>query len=323
MPPKRPSHEYGATDHMFEMPALVRQKSANLGQVGERWLAALPDLVADLRHRWSINPVAALSGGSASCVLRVRTGDGGEAVLKLAMPETGFDDQVRTLADAHGHGYAHLLAADAERHAMLLELCGPSMDQLTLPPELAIENLCHTLAQAWTVPRPSGAAVDPEQEKATRLARFVRDTWDRLGHPCSEAAVATALRFAERRAAAFDLDRCVVVHGDPHPGNALRAAASRPGAESGFVFVDPDGFLAEPAYDLGVVLRDWCPQLLAGDAKPVARRYCALLAEHSGVDETAIWEWGFLERVSTGLFVLAFGAEDVARPFLETAELLL
>jgi streptomycin 6-kinase len=120
----------------------------------------------------------------------------------------------------------------------------------------------------------------------------------------------------------FDLDRCVVVHGDPHPGNALRAATSRPGAESGFVFVDPDGFLAEPAYDLGVVLRDWCPQLLAGDAKSVARRYCALLAEHSGVDETAIWEWGFLERVSTGLFVLAFGAGDVARPFLETAELL-
>ena len=29
------------------------------------------------------------------------------------------------------------------------------------------------------------------------------------------------------------------------------------------------------------------------------------------MDGTAIWEWGFLERVSTGLFVLAFGAEDV------------
>ncbi|MEO3821923.1 hypothetical protein [Plantactinospora sp. B24E8] len=56
----------------------------------------------------------------------------------------------------------------------------------------------------------------------------------------------------------------------PHP---------RPGAESGYVFVDPDGFLAEPAYDLGVVLRDWCPQLLAGDPYAVARRCTRLVAD--------------------------------------------
>ena len=319
----RPRHDHGVTDHLLELPAVVRQKIASLGPAGEQWLAALPDLVADLRRSWSIIPTAALVGGSASCVLRVRTGDDGEAVLKLAIPDPGFDDQVRTLVDAHGRGYAHLLAHDAERQAMLLESLGPSMDQLAMAPELAIENLCRTLTQAWTVPRPPGAAIDPERVKATQLARFVRSTWDRLGRPCSEAVVATAVRFAERRAAVFDLDRCVVVHGDPHPGNALRATALRPGAESGFVFVDPDGFLDEPAYDLGVVLRDWCPQLLAGDAKAMARRYCAQLAEQSGVDETAIWEWGFLERVSTGLYVLAFGVEDLARPFLETAELLL
>lgn len=301
---------------------MVRQKIASLGPAGEQWLAALPDFVADLRRSWSITPTAALVGGSASCVLRVSTGDGGEAVLKLSIPDPGFDDQVRTLADAHGCGYAHLLAHDAERQAMLLEPLGPSMAELAVPPAPAIDILCRTLTRAWTVPRPVGVRVDPEQEKATQLARFVRRTWDGLGRPCSEAVVATALRFAERRASAFDLDLCVVVHGDPHPGNALRVTAARPGAESGFVFVDPDGFLAEPAYDLGVILRDWCPQLLAGDAKAVARGYCALLAEHSGVDEAAIWEWGFLERVSTGLYVLAYGAEDVASPFLETAELL-
>lgn len=322
MVPTRPRHDRRVTDHLFELPAVVRKKAAGLGPVGERWLASLPRLVADLRRRWSITPIATLAGGSASCVLRVRTGDGGEAVLKLAIPDPGFDDQVRTLAGARGRGYAFLLAHDAERQAMLLEPLGPSMDQLAVAPEAAIEDLCRTLAQAWTVPRPPGAAVDPEQEKAAQLARFVRHTWDRLGRPCSEAVMATAVRYAERRAAVFDLDRSVVVHGDPHPGNALRATAPRPGAESGFVFVDPDGFLAEPAYDLGVVLRDWCPRLLAGDAKALARGYCALLAGHSGVDEAAIWEWGFLERVSTGLYVLAYGAEEVARPFLETAELL-
>jgi streptomycin 6-kinase len=72
--------------------------------------------------------------------------------------------------------------------------------------------------------------------------------------------------------AAFDLDRCSVVHGDPHPGNALRGVEPREGAGPGYVFVDPDGFLADPAYDLGVILRDWCDEILgADDAMVVAR----------------------------------------------------
>ena len=44
------------------------------------------------------------------------------------------------------------------------------------------------------------------------------------------------------------------------------------------------------------------------------------LAATSGMDPAAIWEWGFLERVSTGLYVLSFGADQLARPFLATAE---
>lgn len=39
--------------------------------------------------------------------------------------------------------------------------------------------------------------------------------------------------------------------------------------------------------------------------------------------EKAIWDWGFLERVSTGLYAMSFGAEDLARPFLESAEALI
>ena len=151
---------------------------------------------------------------------------------------------------------------------------------------------------------------------------MVARLWQKHGHRCSRSVLARALRFAERRAAAFDLGTCVVVHGHPHPGNALRVVRPRAGAESGFVFVDPDGFLADPACDLGVVLRDWCRQLLAGDARLLTRLYCTLLADRTGIDPTVIWEWGVLERVSTGLYLLDLGAEDLAQPFLHTAGLL-
>jgi streptomycin 6-kinase len=64
------------------------------------------------------------------------------------------------------------------------------------------------------------------------------------------------------------------VHGDAAAANVLQVLAPREGAETGFVLVDPDGFVGDPAYDLGVALRDWCPQLLAsGDPLTLARHY--------------------------------------------------
>ena len=309
-------------DHGIEVSPLVRQKAAQLGREGEEWLAGLPGLIADLERRWSISVGRPLGGGTTAFVARVRTADGRDAVLKLAIPEPGFAGQVRTIAAAEGHGYVRLLAYDRERQAMLQEALGDSLDSQPLPPEQKMAVLCAMLRQAWRVPRPAGGTVAPEEEKARGLAELVGRLWEELGRPCSERVAARALQFARQRAAAFDLERCVVVHGDPHPANALRVPAARPGAESGFVFVDPDGFLADPAYDLGVVLRDWCAQLLAGDAPAVARHYRRLLAARSGVDAAAIWEWGFLERVSTGLYVLQLGSPDIARPFLDTAELL-
>ncbi|MEQ7009889.1 aminoglycoside phosphotransferase family protein [Actinopolymorpha sp. B17G11] len=310
-------------ERAIEVQDVVRRKAAHLGEPGERWLTELPELIAHLERRWGITVGPALAGGTASYVARVRTADDRAAVLKLAVPEHDVTSQVRTIEDAAGRGYVELLAHDVDRHAMLLEALGPSMDQSDLPPERQIETLCATLRQAWKVRKPPGLTVTPAEEKARGLAGLVERLWERLDRPCPERVVARALEYAERRAAAFDLDRCVVVHGDPHPANALRVLADRAGAESGFVFVDPDGFLADPAYDLGVVLRDWCPQLLAADDAPrLARRYCRHLSAATGVDETAIWEWGFLERVSTGLYTLNFGAEELSRPILDTAELL-
>ncbi len=81
------------------------------------------------------------------------------------------------------------------------------------------------------------------------------------------------------------------MHGDLHQWNTLQAA------DGGFRLVDPDGLLAEPEYDLGIVMREDADELMTGDPRRRSRR----LAELSGLDETAIWEWGVVERMSTGL----------------------
>lgn len=94
----------------------------------------------------------------------------------------------------------------------------------------------------------------------------------------------------------------------------------RPGAVGGYVFVDPDGFLADPAYDLGVLVREWCTHLLqAPDPTREVEGWCRLLAGVTGLDEEVIWEWGYIERVTTGLHLMGLGLVGRGRPFLDVA----
>jgi len=179
---------------IVEVSPTTRLRAAHRGAEGERWLAELPRLIAELERRWSITVGPTVAGGTGSYVARVRTTDGQDAVLKLALPDPGFADQVRTIDSARGHGYVKLLASDVERHAMLQEALGLSMDRLRLSPEAQIEGLCATLRQAWELPKPTGANLGQAQAKAFGLAEMVDRLWSELGRPCSSEVVSQALR---------------------------------------------------------------------------------------------------------------------------------
>jgi len=272
---------------------------------------ALPGRLDELSERWGLTLGPALPGGSASYVVRATRADGSPCVLKVVVP--GVPSGAEVLGAADGIGYVRLLARDED--ALLLEELGPSMERRSLEPHEALEALAATLLEAWRVPL---AAVPPDEvPKAVSLHEMVVHLSSELGSPCPPSVVQRALTYAERRAAASRAE--VVVHGDPHPSNALQA----PGSPTGWRFVDPEGFRCDPAYDLGVVLRDWTSRLTGPDPRAVLESYCATLAAASGVEEQAIWEWGFLERVSTGLFVMSIGSPALGRRFLDSAERLL
>jgi streptomycin 6-kinase len=294
----------------------VRARAVALGEAGEAWLEALPERLAELCARWSLTLGPPLAGATGAFVVRV-TGPRVGGVLKLGLPEPVSRNQIRLLVAAAGHGYAAVLAHDEALGAVLLEELGPSLAEADIPPEAQLECLAELLLEAWALPPLPWMDATRAAGKADGLAALVRTEWEALGRPCGEAAVERALGCAERRAAAYDVDRLVVAHGDPHPGNALR----RPGG--GFAFVDPDGELGERSYDLGVTLRDWSFQL-AGAPDPAALldSYATLLAERTGEDATAIAEWGYLERVSTGLYALSRGLDDFARRLLASADAL-
>lgn len=295
---------------------LARAKVAGQGDVGAAWHRALPGVLAELAELWGVRLGRPLPGGSASFVCHATTDDGEARVVKVGVPGHDLVAEARVLAAAHGHGYAVLHAHDPARDAILIEALGRSLEQTPGPPERAIILMADTLREAWRLPL---EAVPPGPDKAVSLHALVRDLDERLGRPTDRRVLRTALDHAEALAGS-DPARAVVLHGDAHPGNTLPVTAARDGAPAGHVFVDPDGFRGDPAYDAGVVLRDWSGHLTGSDASTRLRGWCDLVGGRAEVDPARVWAWAFLERVSTGLYVTALGAERVGRPFLATAE---
>jgi streptomycin 6-kinase len=300
------------------IPEVVRNKASAVG--AEAWLDDLPSIIADLEARWQIQVGEPFTDATEAFVASASDDTGRSVVLKLLVPR--YVDAARheatVLELAAGEGCVELLRYDETHGALLLERLGPSMHDLGLPFEQRIRLLTDAASKVW---RPAPHADLPTgAEKGRWLVDFITRTWDELDRPCSERAIEHALACAERRIEAHDDERAVLVHGDVHEWNAL--SASHFGVDStsirrgGFKLVDPDGLLAEAEYDLGILMREDPVELLDGD--PFDR--AELLADLTGLDAPAIWEWGVVERVSTGLLCTRVDLQPIGRHMLHAAD---
>jgi len=295
---------------MVELPEVVRNRAIAEGHTD--WIDDLTDIVHGLEHDWSIQVGRTYNEGTEAFVADAAMADGTPAVLKVLVPrrDGGFDDHESTvLRLADGDGCPLLYRDDPARGALLMERLGASMFALGLPYEQRRPLLCDAASIIWRPARdvdlPTGA------EKAARLSEFVAVTWSELDEPCERRTVDHAIECAERRLAAHDPERAVLVHGDVHQWNALQV-----GATDSFKLVDPDGLLAEAEYDLGVILREDPDEPGAADTMATAR----WMAARHGLDATAIWEWAVIERVATGLVATEIGLQPVGRQMLALAD---
>jgi streptomycin 6-kinase len=292
--------------HSITVPDEVRRRALAAGAAGEAWLAGLAGTVAELAQAWGLTVGRTLRGGTEAYVAEVTLANRRAAVLKVLPPEAALaTGELQVLLAAGGRGYAEVYAHDESRAAILLERLGQPLASLGLPADAQLAIICETLGEAWALP-PEGARLTTGAEKARSLGDFITATWLQLGKPCSAEVIETALRFAEARFHSFDPRSAVLAHGDAHPWNTLLVPGDGPPR---FKLIDPDGLLIEPAYDLAIPMREWTAELLAGDPLALGVGRCRRLAELTGVDPEPIWQWGFIERTSTGLLCMQLGLE--------------
>ena len=292
---------------MLDIPDEVRNKVIAEGNAA--WLDGLPSILESLAQEWSLTIGATLRGGHAALVVEATLAEGTAAVLKVGVPGTqrdlAFEATALRLAD--GDGCASLLRVDLDRGALLLERLGAALYGVVPDPGVRHDMLCDVAVRFW---RPVGPDVDlpTGADKAREYSDLLPRLWEETGQACSRATVEDALACMVRRRRAHDDRHAVLVHGDVHDLNVLQAT------DGTFKLVDPVGLRAERACDLGTIIR--CNPDAGDDLHARAKR----LATHTGVDVTAIWEWGTIHRVIGGLYSRKIGLQPFGDLVLAEAD---
>jgi streptomycin 6-kinase len=288
------------------------------GAAGERWLAGLPELVAEIAARWSLT-VGPLFPLSFHWVAAVTRADGSRAVLRLGVPGQPEDaSAVLALRLLGGDGAVALLADDPAAGAMLLERADPGTPLAELaesddPAATAVLlNVMHRLHR----PAPTdlglptvagwGRGFDRLRSRhgggtgplPAPLVTHAERIWAELAAPPPAGSPAGSLANTPAgTTASAPASSPVLLHGDLHHDNVLRSD------RAGWLAIDPKGVLGEPLHEVGPLLLNPWPGLLRWpDPGAVLGRRVEQLADGLGLPARTVRRWGFAFAVLSAVW---------------------
>jgi len=242
------------------------------------WLARLPDVMADLKRRWSLSVGVPFDNEESSCawVAPAVVADGTSAVLKLGMPHMEGEDEIHGLRFWNGDPMVRLLQADEDLGAMLLERCEPGT---TLRGVKELEQdrvIARLLRRAWRPLRAPHAF----RPLSVMTAQWSDETLAAANDWPDAGLVREGLRLLRDLPQSAPGD--VLLATDLHAGNVLRAQREP------WLAIDPKPFVGEPAYDATQHLLN-CQARLRSDPDGTLRRFADLL----DVDHERVRLWTF------------------------------
>lgn len=261
------------------------------GEVGKAWLARLPETLAEAAARWSLtvlNPFEDLSYNYVTPALR----EGGiPVVIKAGVPGHELMDEIEALENFAGSGMAQLLEVDRGNGVLLLERLVPGTPLLEVEDD---EEKTHIAAQlALKLWKPA-----PQNHSMTTIARWAegfRKLREHFGGGCGPYPPEMVQR-AEGIFADFLADQSepVLLHGDFHTGNILRAAREP------WLAIDPKGVVGNPYYDAAVFLCDVDEGLPAEQIKSMTIRRAAILSEMLDFERKLLLQAGYAFAILSG-----------------------
>jgi len=174
---------------------------------------------------------------------------------------------------------------------MLLERARPST-LAEIGDSDTVLGIAGRLSHRLAVPAPPG--LPQLRDQAGSWDRQLREDAARLPHALPrqvlDAALATVRELGREQ-------QDLLVHGDLHAGNILRAEREP------WLAVDPKGYAGDPAYDTGTLLKSRAPALLgAGDLRRAVHRALDVFAEAAELDRERARRWAQLHAVQAAFW---------------------
>jgi streptomycin 6-kinase len=255
---------------------------ANCSTIPERknWLDNLPALLDEVTDRWSLRIGPPFDHANVTCswVAPAIRADGTPAVLKVAMPHMEGAHEIQGLRFWNGYPTVHLLEADDDLGAMLLEHCQPG-HMLRSEPEPQQDIVIATLlTRLWR--RPAPPAEPRFRHVSEMLESWTKETLAQAHHWPDSGLVRDGLRLFEALSKPAPTDRLLAT--DLHAANVLRSEREP------WLVIDPKPFIGDVAYDLVQHLHN-CEARLHADPIGLVRR----LADLAEVDAERLQLWTF------------------------------
>jgi streptomycin 6-kinase len=236
-----------------------------------------PAIVLSLAERWdlSVGQPFVSDEGNAAWVGPVVRSNGARAVLKLGVPHMEAAHEAHGLRFWAGDPTVHLLDADHDLNAVLLEAC-ESVSARSLPETEQDVVIARLLRRLWRRP----AAPHPFRPLAAMAAHWKAETRAAAARWPHPALVEEGLRVFEELSRPSPDD--VLLATDLHAGNVLRASREP------WLVIDPKPFIGDRAYDATQHLLN-CRQRVCRDPIATIRRFADLL----GVNAERVRMWMF------------------------------
>jgi len=203
-------------------------------------------------------------------------GDG--AVLKVTPPDDDLSDEEPDALELwNGDGAVRLLRRDRVRRAILIERARPGNDISTLPEDEATAIAVAVGEKLW---QPGGK---PFRWIGDHVPRWL-DAAQQHGGEGSEL-----IPLARELYRSLDVGRSILVHGDLHHHNILRAGDR-------YLAIDPKAMLGEPEYDVPSFLRN--PLGSTMTLEVTERRLAAFAA--AGLDQDRMRAWTVIRLAHLG-----------------------
>ena len=237
--------------------------------------------------------------GMCAVVLPVHCEDGKRGALKVSW----LDDETRlesvALRTWGGHGAVSVLRTDEGVGAMLLERLDERRVLLDVPIQEALDTAA-ALLRELRVPAPAGFR--SVGDIAARWGTEFLEDWRRLGKPCPEELISSAVDVCAELAVLASEPS--LLHGDFHYANILGRG------KDAWAAIDPKPLKGDPAYEVVPLLRNRWSEVRGGDeTNATVRQRVERFARRAELEPLAVRRWCLVRSVDDAMWFQEHGYE--------------